>query len=279
MKKINFKNIFILLFSLSVIISCEEDPVVIPDFVPPVSDRVILIEEFTGADCGPCPAGAAEIEDLLVQFPNNLISVGIHAGSLARPVSGSKHDYKIEKGQNIYSELGALATPMAAISRVKFESPTREAQFNPWKPYITEVLENSPFAKAKIDLESNFDNQSRNLSITANIEPQVNLSGDIRLTLMIVQEHIEDAQNVNGTIEEDYIHRHVLLDVITEWNGDNIANNLSEGETFDYTYNYTIPEEDQGKWNTNDISLIGFVAIVGSDTKEILQADKIFLDQ
>ncbi|HAW06108.1 MAG TPA: hypothetical protein DCW83_15615, partial [Saprospirales bacterium] len=80
----SIKNI-IALVCLYMLSACEEKPLVIPDFVPPTSGKVVLIEEFTGASCTGCPAGAAKVEELLNLLPNNVAAVAIHGAFLSEP--------------------------------------------------------------------------------------------------------------------------------------------------------------------------------------------------
>jgi hypothetical protein len=254
------------------VFSCDEEPVIIPDFVAPTSDRVILIEEFTGANCGPCPAGAAEIDDLLATFPNNLIAVSIHSGSLDSPLPESVHDFRSDLGESIYQASGAIGTPMATVGRIIFEGETSEAVFRPWQTYVNDALETTPFTQVKIDLVNDVNFDSRELSIDVTVEPQVNLSGDIRLGIMIIQKSIIDAQNVNGVTQLDYNHKHVLLDMLTDINGDNIANSLSSTDVFETTFNYQIPEEFEGKWKIEGMQVVAFVSAITDNSREILQA-------
>ncbi len=63
---------------------CYEEQRVIKPFVP-TGNRVVLIEEFTGKGCTNCPKGSRELENLLTQFPNNLVAISLHAGFFANP--------------------------------------------------------------------------------------------------------------------------------------------------------------------------------------------------
>jgi len=259
--------------------SCEEEPIIIPDFVAPNSDRVILIEEYTGADCGPCPAGAAEIEDMFLDFPDNLIAVSIHSGALANPLPESNHDFRTEIGQSIYVASGAIGTPMATISRIIFDGESSEAVFQPWHNYVNDALESTPFTKVKIDLinEINFD--TRELTINVIVEPQVNLTGDIRLGIILIQNSIIDAQNVNGITQVDYNHKHVFLDMLTDINGDNIGNSLSSQDVFETSYNYQLPDEFKGIWKIDGMQVVAFVSINSNESREILQAHEELISE
>ncbi len=63
---------FLLVFPLIILLSCEEIPIIIADPVIPDSEKVVLIEELTGASCPNCPKGSAAIENILTKFPGRV---------------------------------------------------------------------------------------------------------------------------------------------------------------------------------------------------------------
>jgi hypothetical protein len=79
MKKLFF------LFSLIFFLSCEEVTIPITDVVIEPTEKVVLIEELTGAKCPNCPKGTKAIENILSKYPDNVIAVGIHGSFLAEP--------------------------------------------------------------------------------------------------------------------------------------------------------------------------------------------------
>ncbi len=80
--KITLAGIWVLLLAFS---SCEE---IAPTITPCQTDRVILVEEFTGIDCVNCPIGAQKLKELSTQNPGKIVIVGIHAGYFAGEHNG-----------------------------------------------------------------------------------------------------------------------------------------------------------------------------------------------
>lgn len=52
--------------------SCEEIP---PTITPCQTDRVVLVEEFTGIDCVNCPIGADKLKSIADQNPGKVVVV------------------------------------------------------------------------------------------------------------------------------------------------------------------------------------------------------------
>ena len=80
--------------------SCKE---VAPDltFGPPsgLSDRVVVVEEFTGAQCVFCPPGSEELENLLSLYPENMIAISIHTGFFAMPIPNKSNKWREKESQ------------------------------------------------------------------------------------------------------------------------------------------------------------------------------------
>ena len=51
--------------------------------LPPIGEKTILLEEFTGWMCTNCPAGSAEATKLQTNYDHKVIVVSIHSGSMA----------------------------------------------------------------------------------------------------------------------------------------------------------------------------------------------------
>ena len=75
-------------------LSCEDDG---PPIVIDPQDRKVLIEEFTGVRCVNCPAGSAEIQNLLSVYGEQLIAISIHAGFYANPYPENQYPYDYEE--------------------------------------------------------------------------------------------------------------------------------------------------------------------------------------
>lgn len=268
----------LLFFVIVLFFSCEENLPVVPD--PPIvdSDRKVLVEEFTGVGCVQCPAGSAELENLLSIYGENLVVVSIHAGDFSEPLSQSSFSFKTEDGENLINYLGNPAFyPSAVVNRKDFDGGSYRLQYGreKWAGFISQELEEDP--KILVNINKTFDPISRNLEVQVSGIANEDISGELRLTIIITESNIVDAQldDAQGGLVEDYVHKHVFRDAITEYDGEAIATNMSQGDNYDITKTLVLPDE----WNSVECEVIAFVNLVNGEQKEILQVESVHVEE
>ncbi len=260
------------LLSLCFFLSCEEIPPVItpvkPGTDPNSVPRRILVEEFTGVRCVNCPAGTAEVLNLKGIYKEQLIPVGIHAGSFAPPYPDSKLDFRTPEGDGIINLLGRpLGYPSAVINRKKFENEF-DLQLNrgQWAGFVAAELAQAPVVEVRV--VNNYNVLSRQLSVQVEVEPLRSLpAGDLRLSVMLAEDKVVDVQLTPDGKQSDYSHRHNLRDMLTPFDGEPLSNALVGGKKWNKTYNFTLP----AAWVDSNCSIIAFVHLGGS-TLDVLQA-------
>lgn len=257
--------------------SCEENRRVIEPFVPS-GNRVVLLEEFTGKGCTQCPKGSREIENLLKIFPDNLVAVSIHAGPFANPASYpllGTNDLRAPQSQDLFNLLSpVLFYPTGAVNRTPV-SGDMQLSLNQWASAISNHLETEP--AIDLSIEKNFNPDTRELQVTVSGIGKQPVSGDIRLSIMLTESNIIDAQDdlEAGGIVQDYIHRHVLRDMMTPSTGVTLFNSVATGQTFSQTFTTTIPAE----WNADNMEIVAFVSNVQGSSFPVLQAASIHVTE
>ena len=276
MKKLSV--LFILMAGL-LWLGCEEIPPVIspsmgnnnPNEPIPVEDqqRQVLIEEFTGVRCVNCPAGSAAIEDLLGIHGQRLVAISIHAGSFAPPYPGSLYDFRIDEGISLLSYLGEpLGYPTAVVNRKKFDGEfDLQLGRQQWAGFIAQELLEVP--KVKIDVQNTYSNEDRKLEVTATLYVEENIPDeDVRISVAIIESDIQDLQLTpeSGTPDPNYKHKHVLRDMLTNYDGDPISEALTSGAAIEKTFTMTLPDN----WVAAHCEVVVFVN-TGGENKEVLQ--------
>lgn len=257
--------------------SCDENEPIIPPVGPQESgSRVVLIEEFTGVRCPNCPAGAEEIESLLALYPDNLVSVTIHAGSFAFAFDTSKYDFKVQEGIDITNALGGepLFYPSAVINRKTYGTGSYYLGKAEWAGRIQSELDEEP--EIGIGIEALYSAANRQLDITVTMLPNQRLSGDINLSVLVTESGMVDIQAnelEDDGYSEDYVHKHVLRGAVTPALGEPLDTPLEEGQPVVMTYQYTLDEE----WVPSNCDLVAFVHRSGSD-EEVLQASRLHIE-
>src|SRR5687767_5465765 len=266
---------YILIVLTVVFISCEEQKRVIEPFIPS-GERVVLLEEFTGKGCNNCPKGSREIENLLTLFPDNLVAVSIHAGHFADPGSFPLgiYDLRSPQHQEILELLSPIiGYPTAAVNRIVFNGDIQLPR-NQWSSAISSQLATAPAIDLGITKEYNSD--TRELLVAVSGIGKQPLTGDIRLSIMLTESGIIDAQrDQDAPVElvEDYVHNHVLRDMMTPAAGTTILNSITTGQTFNHSFTITLDET----WNPQNMEIIAFVSNVDGGSKAVLQAKSIHL--
>lgn len=263
------------LLAITILFSaCEEQLVNVPEFVPPKSDRVILIEEMTGASCPNCPKGTAELENIVSQYGKLVIPVAIHGNFLANPTAESKFDFRSEDSNALEELLGPhFGKPCATFNRGKYGgSYLTSKNVDSWGGFVKEEIEKEHVLN--VQLATEYDADSRNVNIIVTMIPLKDLGSNNRITVMVLENDIEDAQESSTNIIEEYKFEHVLRDIITEVGGTPITQELKKDQIYKFEYSYTIPSDDKNWWIPEHMDIVAFCNRQGSDSFEVLQAAK-----
>ncbi|MFK7796228.1 MAG: Omp28-related outer membrane protein [Aureispira sp.] len=265
MKAIFLGTIILLLVS----ISCEELP---PTITPCQTDRVVLVEEFTGIDCVNCPTGAQKLKEISSQNPGKVIIVGIHAGYFAGDHNGfnlNSPDGELLEAQYLGPVSGY---PAATINRRLFpgESDIVTAQTK-WAGIINSEL--CERAIVSLDIVSTFDAATNKASITVDVAPSdfyiTTVEEDVALTIMITEDDIEGYQKTPNGIDPEYNHEHVLRDVVSvNYSGDVLFSKGTAMEPVQKAVtDYVVPSD----WDVENCRVVAFVHHKGGK-KDVLQA-------
>ncbi len=270
------KNIIYLLAVVFMMISCEEKMVIIPEFEPIDSGKVVYVEELTGVRCPNCPTGSARLESIQALYPDNVVIVAIHGIDLAKPLDESKYDFRNEDAADLEIFLKDwLGKPSAYFNRERFQELEAEGLWGhpasgQWQTYVERELEKPQVME--VTIVKTFDPITRVLDVTVAALPLENISGEFKVSIMLTESDIIDAQDDVGNIIEEYEHNHVLRDVITNFDGDSFASQFTKDQAQTKTYTYTIPDDGTGLWNPEHIEIIAFIANTEGESEEILQA-------
>lgn len=265
----------------------EGDVVEEPEYVSTeVSNRNIIIEEFTGRNCPNCPNGHVVSSGITKVNPNRAWSMAIHSGYFT-PQSYPNFQTNISATfMDPYDDVaGGLALPAALINRMTTEAMPRSQ----WVAAADEVL--NQVAECNVDGHVVINPLTRTATITAEVYYTANSANASNyLTIVMLQDSIigqqayaetNPAQYMGG---DQYCHMHVLRDVVTADWGDEIAPTV-QGTLITKTYEYKIPEIIG---DTNgiivDMDNISFLAFVteqyqGVPTRPILNANRLSQEQ
>jgi hypothetical protein len=266
-KLFSFFAVLILIF-----VSCTEEPVTIPDFVIPTTNRVVLIEDLTGVRCPNCPKGAAAIESILTKYQGKVIAVGIHGNFLTTPLANSKYDFRNPKAIALEEYLKPyLGKPAAQVNRRKFPDQdfTSIDAIELWENYIDQELKKEQ--EMELVIKHTYDASSRKLDLVATAGSLIEEGGNYKISVYVTENKIVDPQETKGAIIELFQHNHVLRDMLTSATGDPLSTGIAKGQSFQKSYSYILPSNIKAE----NAEIVVMVARDTNNNRSILQASKI----
>ena len=206
------------------------------------SNRNVIIEEFTGRGCGYCPDGHRIANELMAANPGRLWAVNIHAGGYAQT---SYPNMITPDGNTIHGGFSIDGYPCGVVNRSTAAAQSRGA----WAGIANTQL--SQASECNIAGMVILNPETRVASITVEVYYTGNSNADQNyLTVAMLQDSILGSQSDYGSpsfnptqwIGNQYVHTHILRDVISEsaW-GDPISP-TTQGTLITRTYEYQIPE-------------------------------------
>ena len=240
-------------------------------------NRNVIIEEFTGRNCGYCPDGHRIANLIMANNPGRVWAVNIHAGGYS-PVTYP--NMNTNDGTAITSGFGIGGFPAGHVNRSTAEDLGR----NQWESHTNTQLAQQ--AEVNVAGFVTLNHTTRTANITVEVYYTANSSQSTNyLTIMMLQDSILGSQsgnyyNPSQMLNGQYVHQHVLRDVVTSTWGDEISPTTA-GTLITKNYTYQIPESigvpNGVEVDLNNILFLAFVSekYDGTPTRPILNVCEI----
>ena len=244
------------------------------------ANKNVIIEEFTGINCGYCPDGHKRVREYEAANPGRVFGINIHAGSYAA------NTYTTQWGNALMNQAQVTGFPSGSINREYFTYYD-----NYYQQEITSMaLGRDMFVSCgnQILAQTSFVNVAAQASIdattrvmTVNVEAYYTADAETasnKLNVVLLQDSIIGPQSgASGnpsqvTSDGQYIHMSMLRDMLTGQWGDDItapegSTVIPAGTLIQRTYTYNIPGSI-----SNELVKLGhlrLIVFVAKDTKEI----------
>lgn len=238
------------------------------------ANRNVILEEFTGRNCGYCPDGHRIANEIMANNPGRVWAINVHAGSYAPT---SYPNFNTTVSTTILSGFSVDGFPTGVVNRSTSNGQNRGVWAGLSNQQMAQAAECNVAGLVRINPGT------RTATVTVEVYYTGNSTVDQNyLTVAMLQDSIMGGQSngstnpsqwVNGT----YCHMHILRDMITPAWGDAISP-TTQGTLITKTYEYQIPEVI-GNPNGVEVKLehIFFLAWVseryqGTPTRPILNA-------
>ncbi len=222
--------------------------------LPPIEvSRVVLLEDYTGQGCTNCPDAHLVMEQLLEQYPNQLVCVSVHAGPFAYPSDVYSWGLKTAVGDEMAAGRGFTASTSYPKGIVDGQGPYEVSE---WPTVVRTALEVPSECSLSVE---DLSIQSDTLRGTLVMDPGATFDG--RVGVWLLESDIDSRQNDHGTWNLHYTHNHVLRAVASSSPWGEVVS-LSRGVSS--SYNFSFPLSDA--WNRGHLSVVAFVthAVTGS---------------
>ncbi|MDE6514474.1 MAG: Omp28-related outer membrane protein [Bacteroidales bacterium] len=253
-----------------------EDETRISSDLPEWQGKTVVLEDFTGVGCTNCPNAAEIAHGLQTLMGDKLIVVELHGqtetvtASLVGPQADGDPDLR-NAAAAVYSTYWKVAgLPCGLINRQ--QAPGEVLSRARWRSTAIGVYGEAPVAT--IEATASLSGSTITVEAKGSFPQAYQSKGEIRVLTMILEDGFSVTQIVSGTATPGYIHNHVLRHVIDEaWGVKVLDANPAANSMFNYTGTVNV----QSNWNKDNLSVA--VLLCDNDTKEILNAAKVKLNQ
>jgi hypothetical protein len=236
-----------------------------------VAEKNVLFEEFTGHLCGFCPPSTLLALALDATLGERMVTVAIHAGSLAETGGTAfQTDYTTPAGNLYWSQLNGGFNPTARIDRLQGLSHFEyldPANPSSWQDIVTSQMNTSTPVALQATCEYVVSDNVFNIHM--NSQFLQTYTGNVNLVVLLVENHlISPQEDYSQTPSEigNYEHEHVLRTNVSEPMGNLVINSPTAG--YSATTSFTIPA--QSNWEPTNMTVVGY--LVDANTHAVLNA-------
>lgn len=227
----------------------------------PVADHTqrLLVEKYTGNRCTNCPDADDIISQIQSTAGDKMIAISIHAGMFSSPIEGNQ-DLRTEVGSAWHDFFGVSDYPTAMINRSGGILGYAEMESG-----INAALSDSATAKLAMDIGTEYDPQSRQLTIKSNIEFLEDIAESLTFTILVMEDGIIGKQKHGSETLDNYVFKHVFRNTVTDLWGIDVDADGKMGTCRYVVLNYTLPAE----YVAENCHIVGFIS--NKETKEVIQ--------
>lgn len=232
------------------------------------SNKNVVLEEYTGINCGYCPDGHRIANQIMAAHPDRVCVINVHAGGYAA------NTYTTQFGNALANQTQLDGYPSGTVNRHVFSGGITAMGRGDWSSAANTILGQS--SPVNIAARGTLDWSTRELNITVQLYYTANeANATNKLNLAILQDNVIGSQsgasyNPDQQVGSQYRHMHMLRHLITGQWGEDITTTTA-GSFVEKNYTYTIPAA-LGSPNAIQAKLedLQFVAFVAQGQQEIL---------
>lgn len=237
--------------------------------------RNILLEDYTGHQCGNCPAAALVAENLTKQYKGRVITIAVHAGFFARTNSKYPMSYTTTVGNEWDGSTGfnvsAVGNPNGMVNRKNYDGGGVIQKESKWPSSVSAAL-NDPYILS-LDIQPEYNSTSRNLNTTVKARFKNSYPNSVNLAVILTEDSIIGPQTdytKNPDLIPNYVFMHMLRDGITgAWGVALKTGSIAAGDSVKLSFpNFNV----KTKFVEKHLAIVAFA--FDATTREVLQVVK-----
>jgi thiol-disulfide isomerase/thioredoxin len=241
----------------------------------PVFDEVrkVLIEDYTGHQCGNCPLAAEKLDELKNTYGNQVVPMAVHAGFFAETAASPFNvDYRTTVATELDTYFGnsVAGNPNGMVNRKGYPN-THIQNLNAWSSILTPYTTQSP--AVVLAIRNNFSASSNIVETTVYAKFKTTLTGNYKLCVYVTEDSIVGAQTdyrLNPDVVEDYHFEHMLRASFYGTWGETVATDPIASETNIIRKKYSMSLSGKLLNINHPCNVVAFV--YNETSKEVIQA-------
>lgn len=226
------------------------------------SQRLVLLEHFTQAGCGPCAIYNPAMHTILVANPDKITSINYHTswpGDGTDPMHN--HNPADANARTAYYGVGNVGVPYSVLGGNYYAGHPAS-----WNINTVNALYAIP-AQMELEVYQEFSPGNDTLFATMIVKATADIIGQPSAFIAVIEEHIHFNSPPGSNGEKDFYN--VMKKLLPEKTGISLPSNMQAGE-------YVIIQSSwplANVYNVDQLSLIGFVQ--NTVNKEVYQAANV----
>lgn len=236
-------------------------------FIPvevPKTEKVVLIEEFTGTRCPNCPTGAEKIAALHEVYGHKVIPVSLYPDAIPLLTKPHNVDLKTQVATDIFNQYNKKnALPAAMFNRIPEDEAVLSTSIALWGNNVSHILndKNDTFAPVNIALTTDYNSEKRELSVQYNCTFTKDIPEDVSFQVYVLENGIVGTQSTLSGKDTNYVFNHVLRTALNGTWGKEFGGNHIIGESIEDASTVTLDE----RWVADNIQVVGFLCYTGGN--------------
>lgn len=250
--------------------------------------KILVIEELTGATCSNCPKGTQLLKDFMQQNPGRIIATGIHSGFLSEPPVGALYDFRNADADALkfFFNEGEPSKPSATFDRVQATSGNSAGKYfiskgqtgADWLAMLPTRL--SKTTPVNIHLASTYNTTTSMVDVNVKLAFTSDVNEQLALSMYVLENgRIDKQYDIDLGEIENYEFNHIFRKMVTGVSGEPILDSLTTkvaGRVLEKNISFVPNTTGINGWNLDSCMVVGIVHKTGS-SKEIIHAEEVKL--